>query len=73
MITQVPILTYYKQDLQTIVGTDSSNYVSSENFSQLGEDRLLYPVAFFSKNINLAESNYEIYDKELQTIIQSFE
>ncbi len=73
IITKVPILTHYKQDLKTIVETDSSDYVSSGVFSQLGEDGLLYPVAFFSKNLNPAECNYEIYDKELLAIIQCFE
>ena len=69
MVTEVPILAHYKQGLRTIVETDSSNYVSSEVFSQLGKDELLHPVAFFSKNLNPTECNYEIYDKELLAII----
>ena len=73
MITEAPILAHYKQGLKTIMETDSSDYVSSGVLSQLGEDRLLHPVAFFSKNLNLAECNYEIYDKELLAIIQYFE
>ena len=39
----------------------------------MGEDRLLHPIAFFSKNLNPVECNYEIYDKELLAIIQCFE
>lgn len=31
------------------------------------------PVAFFSRKMNPAESNYEIYDKELLAIVQAFE
>ena len=73
MVTEAPILAYYKQGLKTIVETDSSDYVSSGVFSQLGEDGLLHPVAFFSKNLNPAECNYEIYDKELLAIIRCFE
>ena len=73
MVTEAPILAHYKQDLKTIVETDSSDYVSSRVFSQLGEDGLLHPVAFFSKNLNPAECNYEIYDKELLAIIRCFE
>ena len=34
---------------------------------------MLHPVAFFSKNLNPAECNYEIYDKELLAIIRCFE
>ena len=73
MVTEAPILAHYKQGLKTIVETDSSDYVSSGVFSQLGEDGLLYPVTFFSKNLNPAECNYEIYDKELLAIIRYFE
>ena len=69
MVTEAPILAHYKQGLKTIVETDSSDYVSSEFFSQLGENGLLHPIAFFSKNLNPAECNYEIYDKELLAII----
>ena len=73
MITETPIFSYYKQGLTTIVKTDSSDYVSSRVFSQLGEDRLLHLIPFFSKNMNPAECNYEIYDKELVAIIRCFE
>ena len=73
MVTEAPILAHYKQGLSTIVETDSSDYLSSGVFSQLGKDGLLHPVAFFSKNLNLAECNYEIYDKELLAIIRCFE
>ena len=73
MVIEAPILAYYKQGLRTIVETDSSDYVSSGVFSQLGEDGLLYLVTFFLKNLNPAECNYEIYDKELLAIIRCFE
>ena len=69
MITKVPILAYYKQSLKTIVESDFSNYVSNAVFSQLEEDRLLYPIVFFSKNLNLTKYNYEIYNKKLLAII----
>ena len=72
MVTEAPILAHYKQGLKTIVETDSFDYVSSGVLSQLGKDGLLHPVAFFSKNLNPAESNYEIYDKELLAIIRCF-
>ncbi len=73
MITKAPILAHYKQGVKTIMETDSSDYVSSRVLSQLGDDRLLHPVAFFSKNLNLFECNYEIYEKELLAIIRCFE
>ncbi len=73
MVTKALILTHYKQDVRIIVETDSSDYVSSGVLSQLDNDRLLHPVAFFSKNLNPAECNYKIYNKELLAIIRCFE
>ena len=73
MIIETPILTHYKQGLRTILETNSSNYVSSGVFSQLGKNRLLHLLVFFSKNPNPAKCNYEIYDKELLAIIRCFE
>lgn len=53
--------------------TNSIDYVSSRILFQLGEDWLFYPVGFFSKNLNPAVCNYEIYDKELLAVIQYLE
>ena len=52
--------------------TDASDYVSAGILSQIADDGLLHPVAFFSKKHSPAECNYEIYDKELIAIIRSF-
>ena len=48
---------------------NSFDYVNSGVNFQLGEDKLLYLVTFFIKNLNPAKCNYEIYDKELLAII----
>ena len=69
MVTEVSILIHYKQGLKTILEIDSFDYVSNGVFSQLKEDKLLHPIAFFSKNPNSAKCNYEIYDKKLLAII----
>ena len=69
MITEALILAYYKWYFKIIVKTDFSNYVKGKNFFQLEKDKLLHLVAFFSKNLNPAENNYEIYDKKLLAII----
>ena len=63
MVTKLSILIHYKQGITTIVETNSFNYISSRVISQLGKNGLLYFVLFFSKNLNPAECNYEIYDK----------
>ena len=73
MVTETLILAHYKQGLRKIVETDFSDYISSKVLSPLGKDGLLHPVTFFSKNLNPAECNYKIYDKELLAIIRCFE
>jgi hypothetical protein len=53
--------------------TDASGYVSAGVLSQYNDDRILYPVTFFSKKHSPVECNYEIYDKELMAIVHAFE
>lgn len=73
MVTEALILAYYKQSLKLIIETVFFDYISSRILFQLGKDELLYFIAFFSKNLNPIECNYEIYNKELLAIIQYFE
>lgn len=58
--------------MKTIVKKNLFDYVSSRVLSQLGNNELLYPIVFFSKILNLAECNYEIYNKEWLAIIRCF-
>jgi len=39
----------------------------------MGKDEKLHPVAFYSRKFLAIEINYEIYDKEILTIIDSFQ
>ena len=52
--------------------TDASDYVSEEILSQYDENDVLYSVIYFFKKHSPAEYNYEIYNKELMTIICTF-
>ena len=47
--------------------------MNSEVFFKLGDNELLYLIAFFSKNLNPIKCNYEICDKKLSAIIKCFE
>jgi len=67
------ILRHYNSDLQLVVETDASDYVSEGILSQYDKNDVLHPVAYFFKKHNPAECNYEIYDKELMTIVRVFE
>jgi hypothetical protein len=56
-----------------VVETDISDYAIGTCFMQIGKDGKLYPVAFYSKKIFLAEMNYDIHDKELLTVVTAFQ
>ncbi|KAH9270155.1 hypothetical protein BASA83_007669 [Batrachochytrium salamandrivorans] len=48
-----------------ILETDASDYAISGVLSQYDDSNTLRPIAFYARQMNSAEQNYEIYDKEL--------
>ncbi len=66
------VLSYFSSELKTYLESDSSNYVSIEVLFQKENDDLIKLVTYFSKILSSAECKYEIYDKELLTIIRCF-
>ena len=71
--TEAPILAYFDYDKHTIVETDASSWASGGTLLQKSGDGALHPVGFFSSKQRLAESNYDIYDKELLAIVKALE
>ncbi len=67
------ILRHFDQTHETILEIDSFNYVNDEVLSQYDDERVLYSIIFYSKNMSSAECNYKIYDKEFLIIIWAFE
>ncbi|KAH9266874.1 hypothetical protein BASA84_000939 [Batrachochytrium salamandrivorans] len=55
-----------------ILETDASDYAISGILSQYDENEVLRPIAFYARQMNSAERNYEIYDKELLAVVESF-
>ena len=70
--TSAPILTYWIPNAQLIMETDASDYALAAILSIVNEDNEVHPVAFHSCTFTVAELNYNIYDKELLTIFESF-
>ena len=54
-----------------MVETDASDFALGCVLSQFKHKRL-DPLAFHSRKLNPAESNYEIHDKELLAILEAF-
>jgi len=74
--TSAPIARHFDPELETLVETDASDYVTSGILSQkhLENNKLvLHPVVFISEKITPAECNYGIRDKELLAIINVLE
>jgi len=71
-----PILHHFDPELETLVETDASDYVTSGILSQkhLENNKLvLHPVVFISEKMTPAECNYGIGDKKLVAIINALE
>jgi len=72
--TSAPIPRHFDPELEILVETDASDYVTSRILSQkhLENGKLvLYPVAFIFEKMTPAECNYGIGDKELLAIINA--
>ena len=74
--TSTPVLRHFNPDLETIIETDASDYVTSGILFQKHPENgklVLHPVAFISEKMSPAECNYEIGDKELLAIMSALE
>jgi len=72
-MTEVSILRYFDQNRETILETNSFDYVNDDILSQYDDEETLHLMIYYSKNLSLAECNYKIYDKKLLAIIHVFE
>ncbi len=71
-MTEASILRHFDQNKETILETDSFNYVNDDILSQYDDEEILHSMIYYSKNLSFAECNYKIYDKKLLAIIQAF-
>jgi hypothetical protein len=72
-VIEASILAHFDLKKQIYVENNSFDFVSAEVLSQMRENDELHSVTLFSKNLASIECNYEIYDKELLTIVRCFE
>ena len=69
--TTAPILRHFDPSKEVIIETDASNFALGCILSQRHEGRL-HPVAFHSQKMSPAERNYDIHDKEMSAIVDTF-
>jgi hypothetical protein len=72
-VIEASILTHFDFKKQIYIKSDFFDFVFARILSQMRKNDELHSVTFFSKNLASIECNYEIYDKELLTIIRCFE
>jgi len=70
--TSAPILAHFDPKRPVIVETDASDFALGAVLSQRNNENRLHPIAFHSRKFTPAEINYEIHDKELLVIVDSF-
>uniref|UniRef100_A0A0W0EVT4 Reverse transcriptase/retrotransposon-derived protein RNase H-like domain-containing protein n=1 Tax=Moniliophthora roreri TaxID=221103 RepID=A0A0W0EVT4_MONRR len=70
--TSAPVLRHFDPHAQCYVSTDGSDFALSGIIQQADETRELHLVSFFSCKFAPAEVNYDIHDKELLAIVETF-
>jgi hypothetical protein len=68
-----PILRHYNPDRSGLLETDASDFAIAGTLSQIFEDCEIHPVRFISRKLNLAELNYDVYDKEMLAVLFSLQ
>jgi len=67
-----PILTHFDTQRPIVIETDSSDLALGAVLSQRDDENRLHPVVFHSRKFQPAEINYEIHDKELLAVVDTF-
>jgi transposase InsO family protein len=67
-LVDAPVLIQADRSKPFIIETDASEWAIGMVLLQLGEDRILHPVAFDGRKLTGAELNYPVHEKELLAI-----
>jgi len=70
--TSASIFTHFEPQRPVIVETDALDFALGALLSQRDDENRLHRIAFHSRKFTSAEMNYEIHDKELLAVVDSF-
>lgn len=65
-----PVLAIYNPEKETRIEVDASGFAVGAILSQKQDDGKWHPIAYLSESMSEAERNYEIYDREMLSIIR---
>jgi hypothetical protein len=68
---KTPILRHYDPDRPALLETDASDFAIAGILSPKFEDGKIHSVHFVSTNLNPAELNYDVHDKEMLAVVFS--
>ena len=66
------IWVHFYSEWETMLQTDASDYALGAILSQRQLNKKIHPGAFLSRKFSPPKINYDIHDKEMSVIIQSF-
>ena len=72
MFTKGLILAMFDPAKKIVIETDINRIVLGSILSQPDEEKRLYPITFYFRKFTAPELNYDIYNKELLAIVDSF-
>jgi hypothetical protein len=67
--SEAPILTIFNLEKYIMLKIDASDYAIGACINQFDKDKKLHFIAFHLRKMILAETNYDIHDKELLAVI----
>ena len=67
-----PVLAHFDPLQPCTLATDTSDFAISGVLQQLDSDGLLHPVAYYSQKLTPSEINYDVHNKELLAVVDSF-
>ena len=70
--TTLPILAHFQFNRWKMLETDASDFAKGSILSQVEPDGKWHPLAFYLKKFSPVEINYDIHDKEMSAIVDSF-
>lgn len=68
-----PLLCHFDANKETILECDASDFALGSVLSQKQADNQIRPIAYYSRKFTTAEANYDVYNKELLSIVAAIQ